>query len=194
MTKLRTIITLVILLTSHQTFAEGESVWCWIFNFQGCPGVSPTSGNARNLNNSGGHGIGNIGGKRDRVETRTIITIPDYSIRRIKRFFGLGGNLINISHNDSDQRCYEQNHTTPRIEHTLLAEGSMSECMEALDNDLRDSPNGIQLNIVQCQHLFCTSKFISKFEEYLLTHPDKTVGNVNQFLTCNNGVSGSVEI
>jgi hypothetical protein len=178
---------ITLLLSINSSYADSDSFWCWFADFEGCAGVTPESGNARNLRNSGGHGIGNIGGKRDRVETRTIITIPDYTIRKIQRFFGLGGNRINISYSNSVQPdCYKQNHTEPIIENTLLSQNNLTQCMNALTNDLADSPNGLQLQISQCQDFFCQPDFIFKFEKYLNTHPAYQVRNINSFLSCNN--------
>lgn len=192
MNNLKKLTFILLILSSGPTFAEMGSFWCFFMDFQGCPGVRAKSGNARNINNTGVHGIGNIGAKRKRVEKRTIIKIPDHIVRKIKRFFGFGGNIIKISSTvDSSHGCYEKNHTSPKLGGTLFKEGTLSECMNALTNDLRDNPRGLQLNIVQCQHFFCEPTFISKFEEYLRAHPEQKIKNVDQFLTCN---TKSVEI
>ena len=118
----------------------------------------------------------------------------DYGSRfiDIKRFFGFGGNLINISYDPSAvPNCYDQSHTTPNIENPLLSDGSLGQCMEALTSDLEDYPNGLQLNLVQCQQFFCTPQFIVKFEEYLQAKPEVKINNSRRFLTC---YDSSVEV
>ncbi len=170
------------------THAEPNPVLCWIFKMQGCPGVEVKQGRARNMSNSGLGGIGSTGAGTDRVETRTIIKVPKYRIRRILRFFGLGGTRINVSYNPNVQvNCYEEGQGRPEIMNPLLQEADLEECLDAFSRDLEERPHGINLAVIQCQHLFCQDKFIEEFDSFLEANPDYKIDNAKQFLSCESG-------
>lgn len=153
---------------------------------EGCPGVEPTGGKAMNMRNNGGNGIGAIGGKTDRVETRTIIKVPDYKIRRFLRTLGLGGTRINISHEKADE-CEDNK----QVMETVFKSGSAHECKEAFFSDLKNAPRGLNLQIAQCQDRFCNDDFLEVFKSFLKDNPQYKVKNPELFLGCD---SASIEI
>ncbi|GEM_PF-3495535 len=173
------------LILSTQNIHAVNPVFCWLMDLQGCPGVEVEQGRARGLNNSGGAGIGGIGAKSEKVEKRTIITIPDHKMRSIMRFFGLGGTRINISYQEDQQRdCLHQDDILPNMENPLFESGSFNECLQALGNDLNELPNGINLRIVQCEEIFCRPTFIQKFQLFLDENPKYQVRETERFLGC----------
>lgn len=165
---MRRLLYLFILYFSLSFAAYGQNlVLCWIFEMQGCEGVEDKPGRAINMGNDGSKGIGAIGAKRERVERRTIITIPDHTIRKIKRFFGLGGSRINISYEPS---CRDDKTSFPGLENSFLRVNLQS-CLMALERDLLNSPRGIELNVVQCQDYFCQPQFLERFKLFAKEHP-----------------------
>jgi hypothetical protein len=173
---------IILFLALTQSVQAKNQVLCWIFKMQGCPGVEVKQGRAINMFNSGRGGVGAIGGKTDQVEKRWILNIPDYKIRRIKRFFGLGGNRINVSF--SDNSCQQSSDTLPGLETTLLR-SDFKTCFKALEREVDNYPNGIDLDIIQCQHYFCEESFLIRFEEFLKTK-DITAPSTEKFLRCPN--------
>lgn len=142
-------------------------------------------GRARGTSNTGGKGIGATGAKSQKVETRTIITIPDHKMRSILRFFGLGGSRINVSYEDSQQEgCFSDEDHLKALQNPLLQSASISECFQALENDLAELPAGLNLQIIQCQEVFCHKTFIEKFTLFLRDNPRYQISNSEQFLGC----------
>lgn len=176
--------TILALLSASKAHAEPNMVLCWIFSMQGCPGVEAESGNAITMNNNGASGIGAIGGKTSRVETRTIITIPDYKIRRFLRSLGLGGQRININYELDESECDRTGGSLKPTTNALFASNSARECMRALEEDLKRLPRGIHLQVTQCQERFCNEEFIEVFEAFLKDHPQYQVSNTQNFLGC----------
>jgi hypothetical protein len=174
----------ICLFLSIQTVSAANWVLCSIWKYEGCEGYeAPRSGSALSLGRSGNAQVG----RTERVERRTIIKIPDWKIRRFWRSLGLGGNRINISYTEGDtHNCPQQNETTPDIENPLLKGGSFSDCMSALQYDLLSAPQGIRLNVVQCQDYFCNEPFIEQFNEFLEKTNNTQIRNVEQFLACPN--------
>lgn len=178
---MKSILLLFLIISIPQAQAEPNPVFCWLFSMQGCPGVDPVAGNAISTRNNGASGVGAIGGKTDRVETRTIIKVPDYKVRRFLRSLGLGGQRINISY---DQNCDQSGGTLSPSTNALFNPASATECMRALLEDLNSSPQAINLQVVQCQERFCHADFIEVFEAFLKDHPEYHVPNVQNFLGC----------
>lgn len=174
---------LFILFFLFNSAAYGQNlVLCWIFEMQGCEGVEDKPGRAINMGNNGSKGIGATGAKRESVERRTIITIPDHKIRKIKRFFGLGGNRINISY-EHEANCRDDKTSLPGLEDTFLRVNLQS-CLRALERDLANSPRGIELNVLQCQDYFCQPQFLERFKLFSKKHPQYQVSNPERFLSC----------
>jgi hypothetical protein len=161
-------------------------VLCWIFEMQGCPGVEAEQGASINIERPGNRGIGSTGAKRDAVDNRNIITIPDYQIRKIQRFFGLGGTRINISHDVGNVECDgNSSDALPGLESSVLRV-DLKTCLGALESDLLNYPRGIELNIVQCQEYFCQTPFIEKFSSFVEKSDRFDISNVELFLKCAN--------
>lgn len=179
------------ILTMPNAKAEPNMVLCWIFSMQGCPGVDPIGGKARSINNSGGGGVGAIGGKTSRVEKRTIIKVPDYKIRRFLRALGLGGKLINISYENKGEDCNKIGGSLKTSTNALFKSNNANECMRALEQDLKDAPRGINLQVLQCKERFCNDEFIGVFNSFLKDHPKLKVTNTKSFLGCG---TDSIEI
>ena len=189
---MKTLFFLLSFLIISNSYADPNPVLCWIFKMQGCPGVEVKQGRARNMSNSGLGGIGATGAGTDRVETRTIIKVPKYRIRRILRFFGLGGTRINVSYHSVDQvDCHGVDQGRPDLSNPLLKEGELDECFDAFSRDLEERPYGINLAVVQCQHLFCQDNFLREFDNFLKENVEYEIESPERFLFCNQD---SVEI
>jgi len=177
------VLTLTILISSS-AHAEPNMVLCWIFKMQGCPGVDPVGGNAINSTNNGTRGIGAIGASRSRVETRNIVTVPDYKIRSFLRSLGLGGQRINIHY----ELCGSMNETLSPSTNAFFHPNSPSQCFRALQEDLASLPRGLNLQFLQCQEHFCNADFIEVFNAFVGDHPQFEISNTSHFLGCSQRV------
>jgi len=161
--------------------AMGQNlVLCWIFGMQGCPGVEAKQG--ASVNFGGGTAMAPGGAKRSRVDNRTTFTVQKYQWRRVLRFFGLGGNIINASY---DPACSPSEMNLPGLDEAFL-KVDLKKCLNALDSDLRNYPRGIELNLLQCQEYFCQDQFKQTFSEFNEANPQYRVDNLDQFLICEN--------
>lgn len=151
---------------------------------QGCPGVEPVGGSAINTGNNGVSGIGAIGGKTSKVETRTIIKVPDYKVRSFLRSLGLGGQRINISYEQNESECDYSEESLKITSNALFEPNNGRECMRALEEDLKMLPQGINLQITKCQERFCNEDFIEVFEAFLQDHPQFKISDSKSFLGC----------
>jgi hypothetical protein len=179
---------IVVYIGISNVHAQPNMVLCWIFSMQGCPGVEPVGGNAINSSNNGARGVGAIGGRTSRVETRTIINVPDYRIRRFLRSLGLGGQRINISYEHDESDCLQTSDSLRPSSNALFEPNSANECLRALQEDLNSLPQGINLQVLQCQDLFCNPDFTEIFEAFLENHPQFSITNSQTFLGCRPGI------
>jgi hypothetical protein len=172
------------LFISTKAHAEPNMVLCWIFKMQGCPGVEPVGGNAINSSNNGTQGVGAIGASRSRVETRTIVTVPDYKIRRFLRSLGLGGQRINIHYELDHLECDSMKDALSPSTNTLFQPNNQTQCFRALQEDLASLPRAINLQVLQCQEHFCNADFIEVFNAFVGDHPQFEIPDTAHFLGC----------
>lgn len=175
---------LITLIQAPKAQAEPNMVMCWLFSLQGCPGVEPVGGKAITTGNNGVSGIGAIGGKTSKVETRTIIKVPDYKVRRFLRSLGLGGQRINISYEPDESECDHSEESLKITSNALFEPNNGRECMLALEEDLKRLPQGIHLQVTKCQERFCNEDFIEVFEAFLQDHPQFKISDSKSFLGC----------
>ena len=158
-----------------------NTVMCWIFKMQGCPGVEAKQGSSINFWSSKRQGIGAIGGKRERVDKGTTLKIPRYKICNFMRSIGVKCNVIGASF---DPTCKQDGENLESLD-TVLKVDFVS-CMKALDREVAEFPRGINLNIMQCQDYFCRPSFIDKFKKVLKEQKVEKIQNIERFLKCEN--------